>query len=419
VVNLGPVVAAILRRRTVLRNVTLIAVTGSVGKTTTKECLAEILRRTAPTFASSTASNGRIEVPSVLLRSRPNHRFIVAEVGILKPGRMWRSALVLNPDVTVVTHVNWQHAPNFDSLDQVAEQKAKLLDPLGRAGLAVLNADNPRVAAMSVGRACRIRTFGIEETADVTAEDIQAQWPDKLSLTIHDGGEKRRLQTRFIGAHWAPSVLAAVATARALGATWDACADALACLEPFPGRLGTLRLPNGANLLRDEYNGSFASFEAALVVLEEARCRRRIIAIGHIRDTPHFGADGPEEVGRRSAGVGDVLLFWGAFKERYRSAALAVGAHPDSVVLFDTQPEMAKYIRRETGDGDLILLKGFWNDHMTRIAFEQFGAVGCRLKYCELYSVCDSCEKLRFQPDPAVDPSLTEPLLAGQARIAR
>lgn len=414
--NLVFVAAALVWRRTALRNVTLIAVTGSVGKTTAKECLVEILRRTSPTFALTASANGRFAIPFVLLGARPSHRFIVAEVGILKRGRMWRSALVLKPDVTVITHVNWQHSVNFASLDQIAEEKAKLLDPLGSGGLAILNADNPHVAAMAQGRNCRVRTFGIRESADVSAASIQAQWPDRLSLIIRDGGEERRVQTRFIGEHWAPSVLAAVTAARAVGAGWEACVQALAQVDPYPARLSPLRLPSGADLLRDEYNGSFETFQKALGVMTAAHCLRKVIAIGCIKDTPQFGDLGPEEVGRNAASVGNLLLFWGPFKERYRAAALSAGAPPGDIEIFETQPELADYICRNTGPGDLVLLKGFWSDHLSRVVFAQFGTVKCRLEYCEITSTCDPCKRMGFEPDQTVDAELLRPLLEGQAR---
>ncbi len=419
VANLPVVAAALVWRRTALRNVTLIAISGSVGKTTAKECLAAILRREAPTWASASAGNGRFDLPLVLLRARPSHRFIVAEVGILKRGRMWRSALLLNPNLTVITQVNWQHAMNFCSLEEIATEKAKLLDPLGRDGLAILNADNSFVADMAKTRPCRVRTFGVEQSADVNGENVQAQWPERLSLTVREGNDERRIETRFVGAHWAPSVLAAIAAARAVGASWQSCTEALAELEPFPARLTSLRLPNGADLLRDEYNGSFATLQKALEILQQANCTRRILAIGHIKDTPQFGDQGPEEVGRAAANVADVLLLWGGFKERYRDAALAEGMSSGNIHTFSTQRDLGDHIRQETGGGDLILLKGYWNDHMTRIAFAQFGTVGCDLEFCLVHSSCDACDQMRFQPDAAVDVELLRLLLSGQARISR
>ncbi len=416
-VHLPVVIAAIVWRRTILRHATVIAVSGSVGKTTSKECLASILRSVAPTLAASSGANGRTGIPRLLLQGRPHHRFIVVEVGILKPGRMWRSAFLVNPDVTIITHVNWQHSRNYESLDQIAEQKAILLNPLGHDGLAVLNADDERVAAMAEGRDCQVRTFGLNAPADVRAEKIEGQWPDTLSFTVWDGQEERHIRTRLMGQHWVPSILAAVATARSLGASWSDCTTAIEQLAPFPARLNQLRLPNGADLLRDEYNGSFATFERGLDILSQARCKRRVIAIGHIQDTPQFGEQGPEEVGKRCAATGDLLFFWGTYRTRYRDAAIAAGAVPDSVFIFETLTEMAAGIRRETRTGDLILLKGTWFDHMSRVVYAQFGTIACKIEPCLVNTICDCCPRMGFRPDSSVDPSLIKPLRAGQARI--
>ncbi len=413
-----PVVAlAVVWRRTVLRNLTVVAVTGSVGKTTAKECLTAILRRSGPVAARSDSSNGRFGLPFLLLRSRPRDRFIVAEVGILKKGRMWRSAFLLDPDVAVITRVNWQHAVNFRSLEEIAEQKAKILDPLGPDGLAILNADDERVAAMAQGRNCRVRTFGLTARADVTGEIAATGWPERLTVTVREDGESRYLKTHLVGAHWAPSILAAVTAARTLGASWQDCAAGLAAVEPYPGRLNPIRLPNGADLLRDEYNGSFATLEMGLEILAQARCERRIIAIGHILDAPQFGELAAEEAGKRCAAAADVLLFWGRFAERYRGAALKAGTPAENIFLFATQVEMADFIRSETKAGDVILLKGYWSDHMTRVAFRQFGRVACVKEKCLRHLVCDGCNKLGFHPDADIEPALAASLLAGRARI--
>lgn len=419
IANLPVVAAAIVWRRTALRNATVIAVTGSVGKTTTTRLLCAILSKVGPTLAPRGASNGRKGIPALLLRGRPHHRFVVVEVGILKRGRMWRSALVVKPDVTIITHVNWQHARSYESLEQIAEQKAILLNPLGKRGLAVLNADDQRVVAMAVGRDCHVRTYGLASAADVRAEDVEGSWPENLSLTILDNEDSRQFRTRLIGTHWVPSILGAVAAARALGASWDECATAISETETFPSRLSQLRLPNGAHLLRDEYNGSFATFERSLEVMEQARCDRRVLAIGHIQDTPQFGDLGPEEVGRRCAETGDLLLFWGSYKARYRDAAMDAGVASESILLFETLAEMAEGLRSLTRKGDLVLLKGTWFDHMSRVAYAQLGTVACSVEPCLLHWGCDPCPKLGFIADPAVDKSLVQPLLHGQAMSAK
>lgn len=417
IANVPIVLMALIWRRTALRRTTLIAITGSVGKTTAKDCLAAILSKVGPTIATTGGNNGRFGLPRLLLQGRPRHRFVVAEVGIIKPGRMWRSALLLKPDVTVITRITWQHARNFGSLDEIAGEKARLLDPLAENGLAVLNADDPRVAAMRRGRSCRVRTYGAEKPADVRGEVTAFRWPDRLALNVREGEERHLLRTQLVGSHWAVSVLGATTAARSLGASWEDCTQGLTELAPHPGRLSCVRLPSGADLLRDEYNGSFATFVQAAEVLKLARSRRRILALGHILDAPDLGDQGPEEVGRRAAQTADLLLLWGAYAQRYHQAALAEGFPPDRAYVFQEQRELAEFLKREATSGDLVLLKGFWFDHMTRVVFEQFGTVSCRLTYCEIPSVCDPCRRLGFRLDPAIRDGLDTSLTEGLKRL--
>jgi len=417
VANLPLVLLAAIWRRTVLRRVTVIAITGSVGKTTAKNCLAAILSDVAPTIALPGGNNGRYGLPRLLLRGRPSHRFLVAEVGILQPGRMWRSAWLLNPDAAVITKINWQHAKNFESLDQIAFEKALLLEPLGAAGLAVLNADDERVSAMGAGRNCRLRTFGLGDAADVKGSVATARWPQRLRLDVTEGSEIRQLQTRLVGGHWAVSVLAAVAAARALGASWEHCERGLASVEPHPGRLSLVRLPSGADLLRDEYNGSFATLVEALEVLKQARAERKVLVLGHIMDAPQVGEAAPEETAKRASPVADLLLFWGAYAERYKKAALAAGTPSEKVLVFAQQHDLAAFLKQESRLGDLILVKGYWFDHMTRIVYEQFGTVSCRLPYCEITSVCDPCRRMGFRLDPSLPGGLDESLALAQSRL--
>ena len=404
------VAAAVIWRRAALRRTTVIAITGSVGKSTTTDCLAAILSRLGPTVQTK-ERNGRQGIPPIILSARPSHRFLVLEAGILKPGRMWRSAFLTRPDVAVITAVNWQHARNFHSLDHIAAEKAKMLDGLPPGGLAVLNADDPRVAAMHQGRNCRVVTFGEGPAAQVRGRVESAAWPGRLTMTVSDAEGSRRIETRLVGAHWAPSVLAAIAAARSLGASWDQCAEALARTPPHTGRLEPVSLPSGAILLRDEYNGSWATLERALGVLAEAAADRKIVALGHILDAPDLGSDAVAVYARHVARVADVALVWGSHAERFQRAALA--ERPGMAVLtFDTQSDLADCLRRESRPGDLVLLKGYWFDHMSRIVYEQFGEVECKLPYCTHVWLCDECPKLGFQPSAGHPRSLLAQLPA-------
>ncbi len=412
------VAAAIVWRRTALRHTTVIAITGSVGKTTARDCLAAILSRLGPTMKARGSANGRRGLPWTILRARPSHRFLVLEAGILKPGRMWRSAFMIRPDIAVITAVNWQHARSFDSLDHIASEKAKMLGGLSRSGLAVLNADDSRVAAMNPGQGRGKVTFGLGAQANVRGAVEESAWPRRLALTVSDENGSALIRTQLIGPHWATSVLAAVAVARRLGATWEQCADGLTHTPPHVGRLDPVTLPSGAVLLRDEYNGSWATLERALQVMQQASAERKIIALGHILDAPHLGDDPVREIARRVARVADLVLVWGSHRERFQSA-LAEERPELPLRTFEAQAELAAALRNESRPGDVILLKGYWFDHLTRVVYGQFGSVACGRSYCAVTSVCDSCPKLGFTPDSDADPRLLGQLAAWRAARAQ
>ncbi len=411
------VAAAILWRRVALRRCTVVAITGSVGKSTAADCLESILSQLGPTIRNH-GSNGRYGLPATILRARPRHRFVVLEAGILKPGRMWRSAFLIRPHVAVITAVNWQHSKNFDSLERIAAEKAKLLDGLPPGGLAILNRDDPRVAGMGAGRDCRVVTYGLDAGADVRGRVDAAVWPDRLALTARDAEGAQRIPTQLVGAHWATSVLAALAAARSLGASWQTCAEALERTPPHTARLEPVTLPSGAILLRDEYNGSWASLDKAVRVLADASAERKIVALGHLVDGPEPGGEHIEQAARAVARTADMLLAWGAYAERYATAAREQRREMP-VEICDTQTDLAKSIRRVARRGDLILLKGYWYDHMSRIVYQQFGEVGCSRPYCTIPTVCDPCPKLRFEPAPECDRAAMAQLQAGPARSAR
>ncbi len=264
--NLFVVVAALVWRRMLTRT-TVTAITGSTGKTTAKECLAAILSRRSPVLSTIGNAAGRRGLPRTLLRARRSHRFVVAEVAILKRGIMWRSAALLRPDIVVMLVVNWQHSINFRNPDAIAAEKAKLLDRLPRDGRAVLNRDDARVAAMARPEKFRVSTFGTTPAADVWADDVSGGWPERLEFRVHAGGESQRVRTKLVGTRWVTSVVAAIAAARQCGVSLEEAAGALEDKEPFTARLEPVRLPSGAKLLRDEYNGSMTTLLVGLDIL--------------------------------------------------------------------------------------------------------------------------------------------------------
>ncbi len=381
-----------------------VALTGSLGKTTAKELLAAILSAEGRTLASAGTSNRTIDVARTILRARPWHRYVVLEIGTDSPGWIARSTLIARPNVAVVLNVGRTHTNRFLTLEDTAREKAELLGRLGRGGVAILNADDPRVAGMGQGKPFRVVRFGQGEAAGVRASEITACWPERLSLTLESGGVRQRVATRLVGRHWANSVVAAAAAALECGVPLDRIAAAMSRVEPFTGRLDPRTLPCDAVILRDDANGSIQSFEAALQVLREAQAARKILAITTVSDSEEGWVPRLRRIVSEATEVVDVIVLVGAGTDTRRAARNSVAT---PIHHFQTKRAAAEFLHGLLRTGDLALLRGLAVDHMGRLYHAQTGGVSCWIDHCPKMIVCEDCQELRRKPDQPSLVSLT------------
>lgn len=367
------VVAAFLWRRLLFRT-TFIAITGSSGKTTAKECLYAILAASYPSTKTRGSRAARYELPRTILRTRPWHRFCVAEIGITEPGIMWRSALLFRPDIAVVLNVNSNHIESFRDLDTTAREKGKLVEGLTRRGVAILNGDDPRVSAIARRAPGRSALFGDSDRFDFWSEAVSSCWPARLSFEVHEHGDCREIQTRFIGKHWTNAVLAAIAVTRRCGIPLQDCVAPVASVPPFVARMEPLTLPNGATLLRDDENGYLDTFEACLDVLKDHTQGRSVLIVSQITGMQTREQNRLRYIAERAAGVCDVCVFVGRKSEHGRRKAIAAGMAAEDVRAFREIRGVVNFLADETRSTDLIVLKGRISDGLGRIAIE-----ACRL----------------------------------------
>ena len=380
--------------RRLMFGTTFVAVTGSVGKTTATRCLAAILSERFPTNATPGSQNHRLGLARTILRTRFSHRFTVIEVATRRVGAMWRACLQVKPDIVVMLSVARTHSHRFPNLEVIAREKAQLLRRLGARGTAVLNGEDPRVLAMAAGLRCRVIRFGLRPEFDIWASEISSQWPARLSFRVHSGGRSYAVTTQLAGEHWVHSVLGALAGAVACGVPLEQAAARVAHVEPYLARLQPAPLPNGAVMLRDEYEGSGVTLDAAFRVLGEARGCRRVVVHGDIWDTGLEPRERYQDLGRRAAEAADVAVFVGDPGPEASRAALAHGMEPANVHAFPELGQASAFLRAELRAGDLVLLKGKTEEHLSRLYFAQLGAVQCWKKECALLSLCDHCPKL-------------------------
>jgi UDP-N-acetylmuramoyl-tripeptide--D-alanyl-D-alanine ligase len=392
--------AALWRR--CLRRTTFIAITGSFGKSTTKECLAAMLSKRWPIVKTLRNGNGFDCICRTIFAVRPWHRYAVIEVGTERPGMIRHWSRVVSPDVAVILSVGGAHALSFPSLEAIAKEKASLLKGLRPGGLAVLNGDDPRVIAaarQALPKDRKVAWFGSSPSSNTTAHDIKAQWPDRLSFTARTDDGSASCQTKLVGAHWLPSMLAALTVASHAGVPIEEAARAIANIAPLPGRTQPVSLPNGAVILRDDTNSFLDAFKTSMAVLKDARGVRRIfVSNGYTEDEL--------DVRRRLAHLGelagasaDVVVFFGGNGQQARRAAIEHGIPPENAHRFKTIRQTADFLRTEIRGGDLVLVKGRYSSHLGRILFAQVTDIECWVSRCPKRFLCDRCPELGAAPE--------------------
>jgi UDP-N-acetylmuramoyl-tripeptide--D-alanyl-D-alanine ligase len=384
--------AAYLWRRLLIRT-TLIAITGSVGKTTTKELVADILSKQAPTARSYGSQNNDWGGPPSISRIRPWHRFAVIEIGTHEPGIVRRLARMAKPDIAVVLAALHVHRRGFRTHEAVVAEKASLLRSLRRGGVAVLNADDPSVARMEAPRGVTVRRFGRILGSDCRVLETSAVFPGRLHMRVAMNGLELGIQTKLVGESWAPSVLAALLVTETAGITPADAIDSISRTEPYAGRLQPAVLPSGAVMIRDDHSGQFPTWPPALRVLEQAQATRRILVASDCSDTSRSHQDRMKYLGRQAARCSDLAVFLDARGDVACAAAVRDGMDKTLVHHIIDLQAAAEFLRRELRAGDVVLVKGRAGHHLALLYFALLGSVRCWTP-CSQGRLCDACSKL-------------------------
>lgn len=288
----------------------VIAVAGSNGKTTVKEMIAACLRAhfgEAAVLATAGNLNNHIGLPLTLLCLRDAARAAVVEIGMNHPGETVRLAAMAAPTVAVITNAQREHQEFMRSVDDVAQEHASLVDSLGRAGVAVLNADDAHLALWRrVAGGRHVRTFGLSEHADVSGQ--AAQQGVQTRLKVRTGGGEADCLLRVPGVHNARNALAAIAAATAVGVPLETCVQALSRFSAVKGRLQVWMAANGTTVLDDSYNANPDSVRAAVDVLAGAAGPTALV-LGDMGEVGEKGLAFHREVGAYAAsrGIGSLL----------------------------------------------------------------------------------------------------------------
>jgi UDP-N-acetylmuramoyl-tripeptide--D-alanyl-D-alanine ligase len=344
----------------------VVAVTGSNGKTTTKELIAAVLGTRWNTLKPEGSFNNQWGLPLTLLGLGPEHGALVVELGTNQPGEIAALAALAAPTVGVVTVVAAVHTEFLGSLEGVRDEKAGLVRALPPSGVAVLNADDARVADMARDTRARVLTYGVARAADVRARPEVTDGPDGLAFTVEHAGQRQRIALPLSGRHNVVNALAAAGAGVALGFSLAEIAAGLAATHPVKGRC-VWRTAGGIRLLDDTYNANPASVRAALDTAVAHRGGSRVVAVlGDMLELGAIAEEAHREMGRHAAGVGvDTVVGMGrharALVEAARAAGVADARHTE------TFEDTVALLVKELIPGDLVLVKGSRGMRMERV----------------------------------------------------
>jgi UDP-N-acetylmuramoyl-tripeptide--D-alanyl-D-alanine ligase len=351
------------------RSLKLAAITGSNGKTTTKEMAARILSGSLRVLKTEGNLNNLIGLPLMLLKLSPAHEVAVLEMGMNVVGEIARLKEIAEPQISLITNVGRAHLEFLGSLEGVARAKGELWEGLKKEDWIAVNADDPRVAGLASSANCRKMTFGTREKADIRGGKVEAEGGRGLRFFLAMDGKELPVHLAAFGRHNVSNALGAASLAAILGMGIEAIAAGLERYQPYPGRGRVVPLAGNIHLLDDTYNSNPDSLEATLLAFGEMRGRSRgMIAMGDMLEIGPGSADAHENAGRRMGGMGLAHLFWlGDMGEPVAEGAESAGMDKRKIHLLKSYEEILDTLADLVEEGDWILVKGSRKMHMERV----------------------------------------------------
>jgi len=355
------------------QNTIFIGVTGSNGKTSTKEAAATVLSHKAPTLKTYASYNNEIGYPLTLLRLEPQHRYAVLEMGAQWVGELtWLSDTIARPHWSIITNVGAAHLEYFGSQERVALAKGELVQVLSPEGIAILNNDDRNVRAMSEKTAARVLYYGLGEGAEVRGGEVQGDELRGLSFTLSFAEQEKRVQLHLPGTHGVMIALAAAAAGYAAEMPLDEVCAALETLAPAKGRCEIKPGPNGSTLIDDTYNANRQSIIAITRAMRATNIvpgGKRWAVLGDIFELCSYAHDEHFATGQALAHSVDYLVAIGDQARFYVEGAIHEGLPEESTYYFPAHPEKPEEVgaaklaavdllKEHVHSEDLVLIKG-------------------------------------------------------------
>ncbi len=339
-------------------DIKVIGITGSVGKSSTKELTANVLSKRLVTLKNPGNLNNEIGMPLSLLKLTQEHEVAVLEMGFYVPGEIKLLCEIARPQIGIVTNIGTVHAERAGSIEAIAEGKSELVQALPPApeGVAILNYDDERVLAMAAKTSARVFTYGLCPQADLWADEIESMGLEGIRCRIHYKGEEFYVTAPLIGRHSVYTMLRSAAAALSLGFSWDWIFYALKTSN-LQLRIATTKTASGALLIDDTFNASPDSTLAALNLLDDLT-GRKVAVLGDMLELGQYEEDGHQRVGIRAAQVADEIVLVGQRSLQTQAAAIESGFSANKIHWFADQNSAALYLQETLKEKDIALIKG-------------------------------------------------------------
>ena len=338
----------------------VVGITGSNGKTTTKNMLGAILAAQGPTVAPQGSYNNQVGAPYTMLRIDEQTRYLVVEMGASGVGDIARLIRIVVPDISVVLKVGLAHAGEFGGIEATQRAKSEIVTELPADAVAVLNRDDDRVAAMAAVTAARPVWFGLDPAADLHADDLRAT-SSGTTFTLVTGGERRPVRLRILGEHHVMNALAALAVASELGIDLDQAISALEGVERAERwRMEILTRADGITVINDAYNASPDSTAAALKTLAQIiePGQRSFAVLGEMNNLGEYADEEHDRIGRLAVRLNvQQLVVVGHNARHIHNAAGLEGSWDGESVLVETADEAYDLVSSRLRPGDVVLVK--------------------------------------------------------------
>ena len=341
-------------------NIPVIAITGSSGKTTTKEMIAAILEQTGKVLKTEGNFNNQVGLPLTLLRLNRQHEVAVVEMGTNTPGEIGRLPRIADPNIGLITNIGPAHLEKLKSLDRIRKEKGDLFQNMAGSGTAIMNVDDEAQRSLNGRWQGKRITFGLKHRADVAAVNFRKKKRQGMVFTLKIGRTRRKVEIQAAGEHNLYNALAAAAASMAFGADHDAICRGLASFQPIPGRFEIQPLQNGAYLINDAYNANPLSVQEALKTLKDLKGRHHsIVILGDMLELGKQAGKLHTDVGRFLAGTDvDRVFLKGDFSRATAKGAMAGGMAAERVFFYEQPGQISGRLRPFLKKGDWILVKG-------------------------------------------------------------